>query len=96
MKTNEKFYKAWWWLVENHLWAIKNLDIEVFKVNPKTRRIEDDKSKNTHVEIWLETGEYSEIEGKKVVSHNFEYDCGGDTFEEAIIKLKHLVKKQNA
>lgn len=65
------------------------LDIEVVKVNPKTEKIEDDKSLNTQVNVWLECGEYSK-EYKSFV-HDLDLDTGGKTFEEAIIQLANLV-----
>lgn len=106
------FHEAWNWL-DNHPafffqdklgagWpAFKNaLEIDVVKVDPITRIVEDDKSRNTHTEIWLECGpwlkepdsETGEIE--RQLSHDIELDCGGDTFEEAILKLAHLVIKK--
>jgi hypothetical protein len=88
------------------------LDIDVVKVDPKTRRIEDDTSKNTQTNIWLECGswgdprsddfkdqwefqkpdeELQKIYPHGIASHDWELDCGGATFEEAIIKLANLV-----
>ena len=88
------FYNAWQFL-SNHkmfnglfhecLWT------EVVKVNPITDEIDDDHSKNTKVQVWLEHGPYEEIWGS--CTHDIDLDCGGDTFEEAIIKLATLVKK---
>lgn len=89
-----EFYSAWIFLVkhkmfngrfENDLW------FDVVKVNPDTNEIDDDKDKNTKVEVWLEHGHYDEDWGACV--HNIDLDCGGDTFEEAIIRLAGLVKK---
>lgn len=65
------------------------LDIWVAKVNPKTCEIDDDTSKNTKVEVWLECGPYK----SECTTHNIDLDCGGDTFEEAIIELAKLVKE---
>lgn len=88
---NEKFYKAWWWLNENHFWALRNLDIDVVKVHPKLKRIVDDDSKNTLINYWLETGSFTKPD--MGTWHDLDLDCGGDTFEEAIINLAKLVKK---
>lgn len=83
------------------------LDIMVSKVDPPTRRIEDHADRNTHTEVWLECGPYVEPdeEGIKsgfygehwinygIPSHDINLDCGGDTFESAVIKLAELVRK---
>jgi len=63
------------------------LDIDVVKVNPKTNSIDDDETKNTKVQIWLECGKYN----KEFRIHDIELDCGADTFELAIIELANLV-----
>lgn len=96
------FYTAYKWLEEHpmfqeefnydgHTWNKSHfqecLDIDVVKVNPKTNEIDDDESKNTKVEIWFECGEYH----KKHRVHDWDLDCGGDTFEETIINLANLV-----
>ena len=94
MSIHEKFYNEWWWLLENHEWAIPNLYIEIAKVDPETRRIEDDQSRNTKIEFWLEGGPFVKDDDVGVIkSHDYELDCGGDTFEEAIIKYAALVRK---
>lgn len=92
------FYDAFYFL-ENH--PIFNgrfqegLDIMVVKVNPETESIEDDRSKNTEVRVWLETGPYlyDDPHGCKWC-HDIDLDCGGHTFEEAVIELAKLVKKK--
>lgn len=66
------------------------LDISVVKVNPATSSVDDNGTLNTKVEVWLEAGPYLKT-GKK--SHDYDLDCGGDTFEEAIIELAKLVEK---
>lgn len=104
------FYDAWWYL-QNHnyfldhealeLYNIKlsifpsKLDIDVQKVNPLTGLIDDDESKNTHIEVWLECGDYKKEENSDFYEyyHDTKLDCGGATFEEAIIKLANLVEK---
>jgi hypothetical protein len=94
MNKEEQFYKAWWYLVDNYEWVIKNLDIDVIKVNPKTEEVDDDPEKNTLIEIWLETGPDEKNEhGVPCATYDPNLDCGGNTFEEAIIKLSKLVKK---
>lgn len=88
------FYTAWKFL-DNHkmfnglfchgLWT------EIVKVNPETNTIDDDSTKNTKVQVWLEHGPYDKEWGD--CTHDLYLDCGADTFEEAIIKLAELVKK---
>ncbi len=79
----------------------KGLDINVVKVNPETDMVDDDESLNTKTEIWLECGEPyvgdGQIgkEGEVYCCHNIDYDCGGDTFEEAIINLANIVWEKN-
>jgi hypothetical protein len=65
------------------------LDIDVVKVNPRTNRIDDDKSKNTATRIWLECGPW--LLEDKLPSHDPELNCGGATFEEAILTLANKV-----
>ena len=73
-----------------------SLCIEVQKVNPITCIIDDNEILNTKVEVWLECGE-PYVDETNVIGHyhNIEYDCGGDTFEEAIIELANLVYEHN-
>jgi len=65
------------------------LDIDVVKVNPETNSTDDDESKNTKSQIWLECGKYN----KEFRIHDIELDCGEDTFEKAIIELANLAMK---
>ena len=74
------------------------LDIDVVKVNPDTNAIDDDKSKNTKTDVWIETGAYvadqdSLPTGFSPFYHDLYLDCGGATFEDAIIRLAELVLK---
>ena len=95
------FYDAYHFL-KNHpmfdgqFWEA--LDVYVVKVNPDTNSIDDDDSKNTKTAVWLETGgKVPESEGLPIgcssFYHDLDLDCGGDTFEEAIIHLAILVLK---
>lgn len=72
------------------------LDIEVVKVNPKINEIDTKMENNTKTEVWLEFGRafinYS-ISDQVMFNHDYRLDCGGDTFEEAIIELANLVDK---
>jgi len=109
------FYNAWWYLQE-HAYFInyellaqanirdssfnQGLDISVQKVNPLTKTIDGDESKNTETSIWLEAGPYELVEDFPggtpfyCSAHDIALDCGGATFEEAIIALANLVEKQ--
>ena len=85
------FYDSYHYLEEHPIF--KNhfqycLDIEIVKVNPITNSVDDDFNKNTKTQIWLECGPYK----SNYATHDVDLDCGGDTFEEAIIELASLVK----
>lgn len=81
----------------------ESLEIDIVKVDPKTNRIEDDSSRNTATRVWLECGPWGDpkdhpswgdtenIIWKGIPSHDINLDCGGETFERAIIKLASLV-----
>ena len=73
------------------------LDIYVAKVNPKTMARDDNERKNTLVEFWLACGPLDKKFSKKldapIFYHDPRLDCGGLTFEEAIINLAKLVKR---
>ena len=74
-----------------------SLDIDLVLVNPETNSIDDDESNNTGLRYWLECGPWRWIEmfpsGRcsEHSSHDIDLDCGGATFEEAILKLRDLV-----
>ena len=99
-KMNE-FYDAWTFLVNHpifireddqirephYFYFQRNLDIEVVKVNPETDEIDEDDSLNTKTAVWLECGTE---EGHR----DIDLDCGGETFEEAVIELAKLVEKK--
>lgn len=74
----------------------ENLSIHYAKTDGK--RISDDKSKNVHTECWLELGpvkyEYAaewEDETYEAHYHDWRLDCGGSTFDEALVRLAKLV-----
>ena len=71
------------------------LYVFVAKVNPKTRKVDDNEVKNTEMEVWLEFGfpEYDRNVKQMVTTHDIRFDCGAPTFEEAIVKLANLVQK---
>lgn len=92
-----EFYDAWIFLNEHKMFnnLFENgLYTCVVKVNPETNEIDDDCSKNTKVQVWLEHGPWErQLNGFPEHTHDWDLDCGGDTFEEAIINLANLVKK---
>jgi hypothetical protein len=73
----------------------ESLIVEVVKVNPENLTIEEDESKNTLVQVWLECGPYEFIGETNAYenTHDTDLDTGADTFEQAIIKLAELVHK---
>lgn len=73
-----------------------NVHIDVVKVNPETETCEDDPSLNTATRIWLETGGWvwDEYNQTYEYTHDHRLDCGGETFEDAILNLAHIVGNQ--
>ena len=68
------------------------LDIMVVKIDPNINAIDlVDSIKNTKTQIWLEFGPWDPIE--KAPMHDIRLDCGGDTFEEAVIQLANRVRQ---
>lgn len=102
-RTNE-FHKAWNWLNSHPMYEpdpmcpisgfMTCLHVMVAKVDPDTRKIEDKPSRNTRVEVWLESGPpvFTKEMGW-VHAHDIDLDCGASTFEKAVIKLAALVLK---
>lgn len=94
----KKFYDAWWFLNNHAMFQdeyenshfLECLDVYVAKVNPDTCSIDDDESLNTKTEVWLEIGNYD----KNCRWHDVDLDCGGDTYEKAIIQLANNVLEQ--
>ena len=93
------FYDAWNYLNNHKLYCnefgdndfVNCIDIEVVKVNPDTMEISDNEDENTKVQVWLESGSYDKDDG---YYHDLDLDCGGDTFEQAIVNLAELVYKK--
>lgn len=90
-EEKQKAYEAWWWMIENHEWLPAGIDIDFMKVNPKTSEQDEDETKNTQFEYWIEAGSFDK--NSNSFCHDTDLDCGGKTFEEAIINLAKLVKK---
>lgn len=90
------FYTAWKYLEEHPIFCgrfLEGLDVLVVKVDPNTNAVEDDYTRNTKTQIWLETGPCFPGAPLTEWSHDINLDCGGDTFEKAIIRLAGLVHK---
>lgn len=71
-----------------------NLDVQAVKVCPDSLSIEKDESRNTKLQIWLEPGVVAIIDGEVVSAGDYGLHCGGDTFEDAIINLAQIVKRE--
>ena len=100
------FYSAWHFLYQHrifHGFFLGCLYTEVVKVNPKTKRIDDNKARNTATRVRLECSPWFKPQQPDefdriyhpfgLNSHDQKLDCGASTFEKAIIKLANLVLK---
>lgn len=91
------YHDAWWFLIEHPAFLDEyglshfthDLEIDVMKINPHIGRVDSDANNNTQIEIWIEHGCYN-IDAKECC-HDFNLDCGGDNFEDAIMNLARLV-----
>lgn len=98
--TKDKGGKCWREMRHLHRHAIEmNLSIFYAKVDP-TGRVNDDRSLNTATEVWLELGpeEYDYPaewydETDRMEYHDPDLDCGGPTFDAALVELAGLVLK---
>ena len=90
------FFDAWWWLYHH---PINNQpgSARPDKTYPVGMYQLDIYASTTEREIWLEFGPFPSYEGAEYDTndrmHDPRLDCGGKTFEEAIINLARLVKK---
>ena len=94
MTTSEKY----WWIMNHPKFFNKDMvapqiDIEPHDVCPSTNRIEDFSALNTKTQLWVEflVPMLDESTGKWVQAHDFELDCGGDTYAEAINNIYNNV-----
>lgn len=73
-----------------------SIQIEPHMICPTTNRIEKYKPLNSKMQLWVEmiVPWQSEEGGKFVSCHDWELDCGGDTWSEAICALYDLVLKR--
>ena len=94
--------EAYWWIYSHpkltfdevyHPWV----DITPHMVNPdliedSCAMIDTDPAKNTKMEFWVECGSYTRWEdGTPIPTHDWELDCGGWTWEEAVLNLAQRV-----
>jgi hypothetical protein len=100
-EINVKFknaHDAYWWVYTHPEMNLNGsppwIEITPHMVCPETMTVEDDESRNTLLEFWVECGPYvlSDEEAGAVVgslcsSHDWELDCGGLTWEEAVFNL---------
>ncbi len=77
-------YDAFWYFKEKDL---EIEDIIVVKVNPATDSVDDDERLNTKIRVWIEINktEFDWNHKTKVTTHYWQFDSGGNTFEEALI-----------
>lgn len=77
-------------------WGFDGIDMMVV-LTDETGTINKDESLNTRTAIWLEAGKWNlfadehEHGSSHCHWHDIELDCGGATYEEAVIKLARLV-----
>lgn len=79
-----------------------NLDIHYVKVD-ETKHINNNTSKNKFVEVWLEFGklewttDYKDVDHDQPILQNYhdtDLDCGGSTFDEALVTLAKKVRRK--
>ena len=71
----------------NNSMFLQGLDVQVVKVNPQTMHIDDNDSNNTLTQVCLEssTDVYDDNLEQWLYTHDWDSDCGADTYEEAIL-----------
>lgn len=71
-----------------------NLDsVYVTKINPLSNEVDDDESLNTKIQVWIEVNKHEVQDHLFVTVHYWMFDDGGDTFEEAVIKIANNIKR---
>ncbi len=79
------------------------VEINLVWVNPETKEIDDNPALNTHFQVWLEGGGWFDTRKEDwgnpedrnpwLTYHDINLDCGGDSLEEALLKLADLVQE---
>lgn len=88
MKKFTDFYTVYHFLLRHAIFEGDYhgcLDVEVVKVDPSTKAIENDAGRNTETRVWFETGPSG--------YHDLSLNRGGKAYEEATIKLANCVRK---
>lgn len=70
--------------------SFSSIDIEPVKVNPRTHEVDDIKSLNTEIKIWIECGYYSI--SNKCWSHDVRFDGSGSSLDDAFIYLAKAIQ----
>jgi len=90
MNISEKYF----WII-NHpdlsKWGQAVIELTPHMVNPENNTIEEDEKLNTKLEWWVELNRQDFSEDQFYTFHDYEFDCGGDTAEEAIEALYKIV-----
>ena len=95
---NAHFVDKYYWIVNhplnrnlnNHIISANEIDVLPSLVDPEIGEVNlDDDTKNTKVEYWVELS-YLDLD-EDIMGHDYRFDCGGDSFEEAVESLFQLV-----
>lgn len=84
------------WLEQSYGFGSDGINMMVMLVD-ETGTVNEDESKNVNTEVWLEAGKWYLLPGEHenhVHEHDYELDCGGATYEEAVVKLARLVHER--
>ena len=87
------------WLEHGYGFTDGGIWIAVARVDPATGALSNDPALNTRTEVWLETGEFAWSAVKEhhiepgTHYHNYKLDCGGETYEQAVIALARNVHR---
>ena len=95
---NAHFVDKYYWIVNhplnrnlsNHIISANEIDVLPSLVDPEIGEVNlDDDTKNTKVEYWVELS-YLDLD-EDIMCHDYWFDCGGDSYEEAVETLFQLV-----
>ena len=95
---NAHFVDKYYWIVchplhrdlSNHIVPDNEIDVLPSLVDPEIGEVNlEDDTKNTKVEFWAELS-YFDLD-EDCMCHDYRFDCGGDSFEEAVESLFRLV-----
>ena len=95
---NAHFVDKYYWIVNhplnrnlsNHIISANEIDVLPSLVDPEIGEVNlDDDTKNTKVEYWVELS-YLDLD-EDIMCHDYRFDCGGDSYGEAVEALFQLV-----